>query len=144
MIRSMTGYGRAVETVAGPRLYRGDPLGEQPLPGLRRQAARVLQLRRGPGEKAPQGRRYPGKVDAFVTVTALTAEPMQISLNRPVLEGYLAALRQVSGDYDVKDDISVSTLARFSDIFLVEKADSDEAALTAALLGVVDTGPAGV
>ena len=80
-----------------------------------------------------------GKVDAFVTVTALTAEPMQISLNRPVLEGYLAALRQVSGDYDVKDDISVSTLARFSDIFLVEKADSDEAALTAALLGVVDT-----
>lgn len=51
-----------------------------------------------------------------MTVTALTAEPMLISLNRPVLEGYLAALRQVSGDYDVKDDISVSTLARFSDI----------------------------
>ncbi|MEI3130068.1 MAG: DUF1732 domain-containing protein [Oscillospiraceae bacterium] len=100
---------------------------------------RVYSFAEDPVKKRIKAAVTRGKVDAFVTVTALTAEPMQISLNRPVLEGYLQALRQIAGDYDVKDDISVSTLARFSDIFLVEKADSDEAALTAALLGVVDT-----
>lgn len=139
MIRSMTGYGRAVETVAG-RVYTVEirSVNNRYLDcGVK--LPRSYSFAEDPVKKRLKAAVTRGKIDAFVTVTALTAEPMQISLNRPVLEGYLAALRQVSGDYDVKDDISVSTLARFSDIFLVEKADSDEAALTAALLGVVDT-----
>ena len=62
---------------------------------------------------------------------------MKISLNRPVLEGYLSAMKTIAADYEVKDDISVSSLTRFSDIFVVEKQEEDEQQATQEILTVV-------
>ena len=78
-----------------------------------------------------------GKVDVYVTVSATGAAPVQISLNRPVLEGYLKAMQSIASDYGVQDDISVSSLARFPDVFLVEKTDDDEDTLKSQILAVV-------
>lgn len=138
MIRSMTGYGRAVETIDG-RVYTVEIRSVNnryldcnvKLPRTYSFADELIKKRL----KAEIAR---GKVDVFVTVTSLTGEAMQISLNRPVLEGYLAALQQITDEYNVRNDVSVSSLARFSDIFLLEKADADEEKLAAALLHVVE------
>ena len=40
-----------------------------------------------------------GKVDVFVSVVATGQDNVRISLNRPVLEGYLTALRTIARDY---------------------------------------------
>jgi uncharacterized protein (TIGR00255 family) len=69
-----------------------------------------------------------GKVDVFVTVTNTTGEEMKISLNRPVLEGYLAAMQTMAKEYHVCDDISVTALSRLPEVFLVEKPEVDEEA----------------
>jgi uncharacterized protein (TIGR00255 family) len=79
-----------------------------------------------------------GKVDVFVTLTSEAANDVQVSLNKPVLEGYLAAMRQMVDEYHVVDDISVTALARMPEVFVVEKPQTDEEQLKADLLGVVE------
>lgn len=66
-----------------------------------------------------------GKVDLFVSVTGLDGQPTEVHLNRQLLEGYLLALRQIIEEYGVKDDLSVSALARNPDIFNVMRQDED-------------------
>jgi uncharacterized protein (TIGR00255 family) len=78
-----------------------------------------------------------GKVDVFITVTNTAGEEVKISLNRPVLEGYLAAMQTVAADYPVRDDISVTSLTRLPEVFLVEKPDIDEEARAAEILDTV-------
>ena len=67
-----------------------------------------------------------GKVDVFVSVNAAGAEEATVSLNRPVLEGYLRAMRTMVADYGVQDDISAAALSALPDIFVVEKPEEDE------------------
>ncbi len=79
-----------------------------------------------------------GKVDVFITVNSAGADNMKITLNAPVVEGYLSALKQLARDYDVRDDISVSSLSRFSDVLIMEKQEEDEQEVREALLGVAE------
>ena len=138
MIKSMTGFGRAVETRNGREITveiravnnRYLDCGVK-LPRLYVFAEDALKQR----VKASVAR---GKVDVFVSIASAGTAPVEISLNRPVLEGYLAAMRAAVAEYGVQDDISVSTLSRLPDIFLVEKAETDEAQLTADLTAVLD------
>ena len=79
-----------------------------------------------------------GKVDVYISVRSETEADVQVTLNKPVLEGYLSAMRQMVEDYGVKDDISVSVLSRMSDVFVVDMPKADEEQLKAELLSVVD------
>lgn len=66
-----------------------------------------------------------GKVDVFVSIDSTAAEQVVVSLNQPVADGYYAALTGLRDRYGLKDDISVSLLSRFSDVFLVSKEQED-------------------
>ncbi|MBQ8528793.1 MAG: YicC family protein [Clostridia bacterium] len=65
------------------------------------------------------------KVDVFVTVDNHTAGLGTVGLDTAYLEGYLAALRRLSDEYGLKDDISVMTVARNQDIFTHEREEED-------------------
>ena len=67
-----------------------------------------------------------GKVDVFIQYDTIEKDDKVITLNESVAEGYLNALKNLGEKYNVKDDISVSTLARFADIFNVEKQEQDK------------------
>ena len=66
-----------------------------------------------------------GKEDVFVSIDATAADKVAVSLNRPVADGYYQALLQMRDTYGLSDDISVSLLSRFPDVFLVEKEQGD-------------------
>jgi uncharacterized protein (TIGR00255 family) len=78
-----------------------------------------------------------GKVDVYLSVNQLEGTEVTITLNRPVLEGYLKALKTIAQDYDVRDDVSVNSLSRLPEVFLTEKAKEDEEQLLADILSVV-------
>lgn len=80
-----------------------------------------------------------GKVDVTVSLSTAAQNDISIQLNRPVLEGYLKAMREMVDDYGVQDDISVSVLSRLPDVYCVEKAEQDEAQLTQELLTALQT-----
>ena len=61
----------------------------------------------------------------FVTLDSAGAEKVQVSVNKPVADGYYAALKQLAADYGLAEDISVSLLSRFPEVLLAEKAEED-------------------
>lgn len=66
-----------------------------------------------------------GKVDVFVTVENHTSGVGTIGLDSVYLENYLSALRRLSSEYGLKDDISVMSVARNQDIFTYDKGEED-------------------
>lgn len=79
-----------------------------------------------------------GKVDVFVTLDSAGAEKVQVSVNRPVADGYYAALRQLAEDYGLSNDISVSLLSRFPEVLLAEKAEEDVEQMAKDICSVLD------
>ena len=79
-----------------------------------------------------------GKVDVFVTLDNAGAEKVQVSVNRPVADGYYAALRQLSEIYGLEGEISVSLLSRFPEVLLAEKAEEDVEQMAKDICSVLD------
>ena len=132
----MTGYGRAIDTFEGRQITIE----------VRSVNNRYLDC----AVKLPRGYTFAedalkqqvkqfvtrGKVDVFVTINTLQSEDVVVTLNKPVLEGYLAAMQEIADHYDVRNDISVNSLSRLPEVFLLSKAEEDEDALLQALLAV--------
>ena len=136
LIKSMTGYGRAVETVNGREFTVEVRSVNNRYLDCTVKLPRTLTFAEEAVKQAVKQSVSRGKVDVFITVKFESSDDTRITLNTNVLEGYLAAMRQMVTDYGVRDDISVSTMSRLPDMFTVEKSDIDEDQLKADLLGV--------
>lgn len=130
MIRSMTGYGRA----------QGVRQGLEITVELRAVNHRFLEYT----ARVPRAYAYlEEKLKAIVKAAvsrgkvdlSLTLQPVEegscaaVSINRALAREYLAALTQLSEELQIKNDVTVSRLARFSDIFVVERRQEDEDAV---------------
>ncbi len=73
-----------------------------------------------------------GKVDCFVQVEAVEDSDILVQVNHSLAAGYVAALRELAEAYDLRNDISVSTVSRYSEIFSVRKQEADEERIWAA------------
>ena len=138
MVKSMTGYGRAVETVNGREFTVEIRSVNNRYLDCTAKLPRSFSFAEEAVKAAVKAAVSRGKVDVYISVRSETEEDVQVTLNKPVVEGYLAAMRQMVTEYGVKDDISVSTLSRMSDVFVVDKPKADEDQLKADLLSVVD------
>jgi len=67
-----------------------------------------------------------GKVEAAVTINNIEGKDTEIAINKGVAEGYVAALRSVSEELSLTDDLSLSKLIKLPDIFTVQKTPDDE------------------
>ena len=137
MIKSMTGYGRAQGSFSGGQIQVEIKSVNNRYLDCGVKLPRVYAFAEEAVKSLVQHTISRGKVDVFISINAAGAQNVKISLNAPVVEGYLAALRQLTEQYGVRDDIAVSTLARMNDLFLVEKQEEDETEVKEALLGVV-------
>ena len=137
MIKSMTGYGRAQGTFSGGEITVEVKSVNNRYLDCGVKLPRVYSFIEDSVKTQVQQTISRGKVDVFITINSAGAENVKISLNAPVLEGYLAALKQIAENYDVIDDISVQTLTRFNDVLLVEKQEEDEDETKAQILSVV-------
>ena len=138
MIQSMTGYGRAVQTIDNREITVELRSVNNRFLDCTVKLPRAFGYAEEPVKARIKQSISRGKVDVFISVNVEADTDIKISLNRPVLEGYLTALRTIASDYAVRDDISVSSLTRFPDVFVVEKAEADEEKVTADILSVVD------
>ena len=137
MIKSMTGYGRAVGMFADKQITVEVRSVNNRYLDCTVKLPRLYAFCEDAVKQAVKQSVSRGKVDVFVTVTLTQSTDVRIALNQPVLEGYLAALRAIAEGYPVRDDVSVSTLSRLPDVFTVEKTEEDEDMLKEQLLGVV-------
>lgn len=138
MVKSMTGYGRAEQTVQGrtitvelrsvnnryldcsvriPRLY----LFVEDM--IKARVQRVISR---------------GKVDVFITVDSAGQDSVNVSVNGPIADRYVAALTELAQRYRLPEDISVSLLSRFPEVLLVEKEEEDAEQVSAEIGAVLD------
>lgn len=136
MIKSMTGFGRAENTVSGfnikiqiksvnhrygdftirlPRIY-----------GFLEEFVR--------NEMASNISR--GKVEAIINIENVENNDVKITLNKEAAIGYINALTELE-KFNVKNDISMSTLSGFNDIFTVENEEADEEIIKSAVMTVL-------
>ena len=138
MIKSMTGYGRAVETVNGREFTVELRSVNNRYLDCTVKMPRSLSFAEEAVMQAVKKAVSRGKVDVFISVKSENSDDTTITLNKAVLEGYLAAMRQMVSEFGVRDDISVSTVSRLPEVFSVEKPEVDEEQLQADLMGVVE------
>lgn len=67
-----------------------------------------------------------GKIDCYVGIEALNTESADVVVNNTLASAYVKALKEISTNYDLKEDFGASTVARFPDVLIVKKADEDE------------------
>ena len=139
LIKSMTGYGRAVETVGGREFTVEIRSVNNRYLDCSVRLPRLLSFAEDSVKQAVKQSVSRGKVDVFISVRSEGGEEINVTLNRSVLEGYLAAMRQMVTDYEVRDDISVSAVSKMPEVFTVERPEVDEDQLQADLMQVVKT-----
>ena len=137
LIKSMTGYGRAVDTVNGREFTVELRSVNNRYLDCSVRLPRLLSFGEDAVKQAVKQSVSRGKVDVFISVRSENGEEVSVSLNDSVLEGYLAAMRRMVTDFDVTDDISVSTVSRLPEVFTIEKPEVDEEQLLADLMSVV-------
>jgi uncharacterized protein (TIGR00255 family) len=67
-----------------------------------------------------------GKVDLYMSVTQLESAGARVNINHELARAYLGALRELAAQTGLRDDIALSSITRFSDIFTVERLTEDE------------------
>ena len=137
MVKSMTGYGRAVATVNGREFTVELRSVNNRYLDCTVKLPRSLTFAEEAGKQAVKGTISRGKVDVFITVRSESVSDVKITLNAAMVEGYLTAMKQMVSEYGVQDDISVSVISRMPEVFTVEKPEVDEEQLLADLMGVV-------
>ena len=126
MIRSMTAFGRAVREIDGKRY--------------------TVELKSVNGKFLDCAVRYPrqygfaeakiksyiaehgvarGKIDVYLGVEVIEQRGVTISLDSALAASYIEALRRLRDEFDLRDDISVSRVASFHDIFNISAAEED-------------------
>ena len=137
MIKSMTGYGRAVQTVNGREFTVEVRSVNNRYLDCNVKLPRMVSFAEDAVKQAVKNAISRGKVDVYITIKSEAENDTKITLNAAIVEGYLSAMRQMVDSYGVKDDISVSTLSRLPEVFTVEKPEVDEEQLKNDLLQVV-------
>ena len=138
LIKSMTGYGRAVETVNSREFTVELRSVNNRYLDCTVKLPRSVSFAEEAVKQAVKASISRGKVDVYITIRSENGADAQVTLNTAMVEGYLAAMEQMAEKYPVKNDISVSLLSRMPEVFSVEKPEVDEEQLLADLMSVVN------
>lgn len=125
MVKSMTGYGRAEDSVNGYTITVELRSVNNRYLDCNVRIPRLYLFAEESIKSRVQNSISRGKVDVFVTLDNTGAEKLQVSLNKSVADGYYAALKELAETYGLNDDISVSLLSRFPEVLVAEKAEED-------------------
>ena len=137
MVKSMTGYGRAVETVNGREFTVEIRSVNNRYLDCTVKLPRALSFAEDTVRQAVKASISRGKVDVFVSQRSEGMPEVTVSLNRDVAEAYIRAMRQMAEEFQIREDISVALVSQMSDVFTVDRPQVDEEQLLADLMQVV-------
>ena len=89
-------------------------------------------------KQAVKARISRGKVEVFVSLRSEGTSDVTVTLNAPMVEGYLAAVKQMCESYGLPNDVTAATLTVLPDVFCLDKPQVDEEQLQKDLLAVTE------
>lgn len=138
MIRSMTGFGRAQETIDGMSITVEIKSVNHRYFDFSSRVPRNYGFLDEKLKSYVQSCVSRGKIECYVQIEELESDDCIVSVNHSLAGGYIAALRELSERYALTDDVTVSTIAKYHDIFSVHKSEADEQRIWQAVKSVAD------
>ena len=138
MIKSMTGYGRCQQTIDGRDILVEIKSVNHRFFEFSARVPRVYGYLESQLKGYLQGKVSRGKVDVGVTILTLEGMDAKVEENHALVKSYVDALRRVGYEFALQDDLSISSISRFSDIFTVRKNMEDEQVIWDSVRTVLD------
>ena len=138
MVKSMTGYGRARETLNGRDITVEVRSVNNRYLDCTVKVPRAYIFVEDAVKSHVQKAVSRGKVDVFITIDATAADETVVSVNEPLARGYYQALTQLRDMFSLQDDLTAATLARFPDVLTVTKAEEDLESVATDICAVLD------
>ena len=141
MIKSMTGYGRARQTVNGRDITVEVRSVNNRYLDCSVKMPRAYIFAEDAIKALVQKSASRGKVDVFITVESMGAEETVVTVNEALAKGYIAALQKLydlGGGRWVKSSCYATDLARLPDVLTITKAEEDLESVSADLCAVVE------
>lgn len=138
MLKSMTGYGRCEAVTDGKKILAEIKSVNH------RYSDYNIKLPRHLGYMEDKIRKYVsecvtrGKIDIYVNIDYFETADKEITLNKELARSYIDALCKLRDEFGLEDDITVTRVARNSEIFKSERVEEDEEALWQSVREVLD------
>ncbi len=138
MIKSMTGYGSAKGQADGFEITVELKSVNNRYLDTSVRLPRSFIFAEDAVKSAVQSHISRGKVDVFVSIDTSAANDMTVKVNEPLLKGYIEAIRHISEEYNLHDDLTALSVSRFPDVLSVERRDVDAEEISAAIKAVCE------
>lgn len=138
MIKSMTGYGSAKGQADGFEITVELKSVNNRYLDTSVRLPRSFIFAEDAVKSAVQSHISRGKVDVFVSIDTSAANDMSVKVNEPLLKGYIEAIRHISEEYNLHDDLTALSVSRFPDVLSVERRDVDAVEISAAIKAVCE------
>jgi len=126
MIKSMTGFGRAQETVDGMTVTVELKSVNHRYFEFTAKVPRTYGFLEEKLKSFLNARVSRGKMECYVTIENLEESDMEVIVNPSLAKGYVDALRALSETFGLKEDYSAISIAKFPDVLTLRKAPADE------------------
>ena len=119
MVKSMTGYGRARETLNGRDITVEVRSVNNRYLDCTVKVPRTYIFVEDAVKTRVQKAVSRGKVDVFITIDATAADETVVAVNEPLARGYYGALTKLKDMFSREGELSTAVLAMFPDVLTV-------------------------
>ena len=126
MLRSMTGFGRAVKEIDGYVITVELKSVNHRYFEFSSRIPRQYGFLDDKIKSFINSKVSRGKVDCFIGIEALNTEAAEVVVNNTLAAAYVKALKELEENYELKSDYGASSVSRYPDVLVVKKAEEDE------------------
>ena len=138
MVKSMTGYGRARQTLRGRDITVEVRSVNNRYLDCTVKVPRTYIFADDALKSRVQKAVSRGKVDVFITIDATAADETVVAVNEPLARGYYEALTKIRDMFSLEGELTAAVLAKFPDVLTVTKAEEDLESVAGDICAVLD------
>ena len=138
MVKSMTGYGRARQTLHGRDITVEVRSVNNRYLDCTVKVPRTYIFAEDAVKSRVQKAVSRGKVDVFITIDATAADETVVAVNESLARGYYEALTKIRDMFSLEGELTAAVLAKFPDVLTVTKAEEDLESVAGDICAVLD------
>ena len=126
MIKGMTAFGRAKQTVGGKDITVEIKSVNNRFFDCSAKLPRAFSFLEEKIKPYLQSKSISrGKVDVFISINVIDTPDISFDIDEGYAASYISALRSLGEKFGLKDDVSIMSVARNSDVFVIRKSEED-------------------
>lgn len=126
-MKSMTGYGRGESTLFDRKFVVEIKASNNRYLDYSIKLPRSMYCFEDSLKKIISSKIFRGKIEVYVKFETFSKDDFKVTLNEPLAESYYDFFNLIKSKFDIKDNISLSLMSKFTDIINIDNSiDSDQ------------------